>query len=190
MKASSTKNILPKAEEEKFLQLLEQRFNAQMHLHKKIKWADVKSRLQKRPEKLYAIHQMEITGGEPDVVCFKNEDDGLFYFDCATETPKERRSICYDAEALISRKEHKPRHSAMGMAEEMGVNLLTEAQYRFLQSLAAFDCKTSSWIATPAPIRKLGGALFCDRRYNAVFTYHNGAESYYAARGFRAAVQL
>lgn len=190
MKASSTKNILPKAEEEKFLPLLEQRFNAQMHLHKKIKWADVKSRLQKRPEKLYAIHQMEITGGEPDVVCFKNEDDGLFYFDCATETPKERRSICYDAEALISRKEHKPRHSAMGMAEEMGVNLLTEAQYRFLQSLAAFDCKTSSWIATPAPIRKLGGALFCDRRYNAVFTYHNGAESYYAARGFRAAVQL
>ena len=165
-----------------------------MKRHKSIEWADVQAKLEKNPEKLWSLNEMEISGGEPDVVVLTangNKKTGeYFFYDCAAESPKGRRSICYDHEALEARKEHKPANSAVEMAADMGIEILTEEQYRQLQELENFDTKTSSWIQTPADIRKLGGALFCDRRYNTIFVYHNGAESYYAARGFRGLLKV
>ena len=172
------------------LNLLQARFEKNIQRHQAIKWAPVQARLEANKEKLWSLNEMEITGGEPDVVAHdKNKGEYIFY-DCSAESPKGRRSVCYDHEALESRKEHKPGNSAVEMAADMGIELLTEEQYRELQQLGNFDMKTSSWITTPADIRKLGGALFCDRRYNTVFLYHNGAESYYAARGFRGSLKL
>lgn len=169
---------------------LKDRFETNMARHKSIKWINVQARLEADPEKLWSLSEMERTGGEPDVVAFDKKTGEFIFFDCSPESPKGRRSVCYDPEALESRKEHKPKHSALGMAIEMGVEILTEEQYRDLQKLGEFDTKTSSWIATPSGIRDLGGALFCDRRYDTVFTYHNGAESYYAARGFRGVLRV
>jgi hypothetical protein len=178
---------LTKAEGEELLAALEQRFEKNMKRHEGIAWTDVAARLEKAPGALWSLHQMESTGGEPDVV---GRDDEVIFVDCAAESPKGRRSICFDREALEARKEHKPADSAMNMAAEMGIELLDEAEYRQLQLLGEFDTKTSSWVKTPAKIRKLGGALFCDRRYDTVFVYHNGAESYYAARGFRGVLRV
>lgn len=161
-----------------------------MHRHTGLRWVDVQARLELHHEKLWPLHEMERTGGEPDIVGpDKNTGEYIFY-DCSAESPKDRRSLCYDREALESRKEHKPKDSAVAMAEAMGIELLTEEQYRELQTLGEFDRKTSSWVKTPSAIRKLGGALFCDRRYNTVFTYHNGAESYYAGRAFRGVLKV
>ncbi|AWH86939.1 DUF4256 domain-containing protein [Flavobacterium album] len=175
---------------ESLLNVLKARFDKNMDRHKGIKWSDVATRLETNTEKLWSLDAMEETGGEPDVVGFDKSTGEYIFYDCATESPKGRRSICYDHHALESRKEHKPGHSAVGMAAEMGIDILTEAQYRELQQLGKFDLKTSSWVATPAAIRKLGGAVFCDRRYDTVFRYHNGAESYYAARGFRGLLRV
>lgn len=178
---------LTAAERERLLATLEARFAAHLVRHAGWEWARVQTRLAAAPEKLWALAEMERTGGEPDVVGAPGE---LVFFDCAAESPKGRRSVCYDAEALAARKEHKPAESAVGMAAAMGIELLTETEYRELQRLGEFDLKTSSWIRTPPAIRRLGGALFCDRRYDTVFTYHNGAESYYAARGFRGSLRI
>jgi len=172
------------------LKTLQIRFEKNMKRHKGIEWEKVKARLEANPEKLWSLNAMEETGGEPDVVGFDKKTGEYIFYDCSAESPKERRSLCYDHEALEKRKEHKPADSAVNMAADMGIELLTEEQYRELQQLGAFDLKTSSWIITPANIRKLGGALFCDRRYDTVFTYHNGADSYYAARGFRGSLKL
>jgi hypothetical protein len=161
-----------------------------MPRHKGIEWAAVNAKLEASSEKLWSLNEMEITGGEPDVVGFDKKTGDYIFYDCAAESPKERRSFCYDREALESRKEHKPKNNVMDMAAAMGVEILTEAQYRELQQLGNFDTKTSSWVKTPAAIRKLGGALFCDRRYNTVFVYHNGAESYYAGRAFRGMLKV
>jgi len=169
---------------QQLLDTLRDRFQKHSNRHNGIEWALVQKRLLENPDKLWSLSEMEKTGGEPDVVAEK--DGRVLFFDCVAESPKGRRSVCYDRAAWESRKEHKPENTAWDMAAEMGVELLDETQYRSLQQLGNFDTKTSSWITTPADIRKLGGALFCDRRYNTVFTYHNGAESYYAARGFRA----
>jgi len=172
------------------LDVLKARFEKNMKRHADIAWADVQARLQAKPEKLRALEEMERTEGEPDVVDRDAKTGELTFVDCAAESPKGRRSICYDPEALESRKEHKPADSAVGMAQAMGVDLLTEDEYRQLQKLGRFDEKTSSWVKTPPGIRKLGGALFCDRRYDCVFVYHNGVQSYYAARGFRATLRV
>ena len=173
---------------EQLLQLLQKRFQQFPERHENIAWEIVERTLQERADVLQAVLQMEETGGEPDVV---ELEAGVFYFvDCAIETPKARRSVCYDDAALASRKQHKPKASAQGLAEQMGVTLLSEQQYRTLQTFGAFDLKTSSWVQTPEEIRQLGGALFCDRRYNTVFVYHNGAESYYSSRAFRSCIQL
>ena len=172
------------------LGILKSRFEKNSQRHKGIKWADVETKLQANSDKLWSLNEMEITGGEPDVIALDKKTGEYIFYDCSAESPKGRRSICYDHEALESRKEHKPENSAVEMAADMGIELLTEEQYRELQTLGAFDLKTSSWIKTPADIRKLGGALFCDRRYNTVFLYHNGAESYYAARGFRGLLKV
>jgi hypothetical protein len=169
---------------------LKTRFEQNAARHKSIRWADVQARLESAPEKLWSLDQMERTGGEPDVVGGDRKTGEFIFFDCSAESPKGRRSVCYDPEALASRKEHKPHHSAVGMAAETGIELLTEEQYRQLQKLGEFDLKTSSWVKTPPEIRKLGGALFCDRRYNTVWLYHNGAESYYGARGFRGVLRI
>lgn len=184
------KKKLTSAQTAELLETLKDRFEKNMHRHKSIKWVDVRAKIEGRPEKLWSIDEMERTGGEPDVVAFDKKTGEVVFFDCSAESPKGRRSVCFDPEALKSRKEHKPKHSALGMAREMGIEILSEEQYRELQKLGEFDLKTSSWIATPAAIRELGGALFCDRRYDTVFTYHNGAESYYAARGFRASLRV
>jgi hypothetical protein len=184
-KVSSAKKKLSKEQREELLDILRTRFDKNMKRHKGIEWAKVEARLDKNAEKLWSIAEMEKTGGEPDVVGFDKKSGEFMFMDCAAETPKGRRSICYDHEALESRKEHKPANSAVQMAEDMGITLLTEEQYRDLQKLGTFDAKTSSWVKTPADIRKLGGALFCDFRFGHVFTYHNGAESYYGARAFR-----
>ena len=158
--------------------------------HKGIVWSKVEAKLKKNADKLWSLNEMERTGGEPDVVGFDKKKNEYIFYDCSAESPKGRRSLCYDKEALEKRKEHKPKDSAVNMAKAMGIELLTEEQYRELQKLGGFDLKTSSWVKTPDKIRKLGGAIFCDRRYDTVFTYHNGAESYYAARGFRGVLKV
>lgn len=183
-------NQLPPQENSKLLTILKTRFEKNPQRHKGLNWADVEAKLQANPKKLQALDAMEETGGEPDVVGFDKKSGEYIFFDCSAESPKGRRSVCYDHKALESRKEHKPGNSALNMAEEIGIEILTEEQYRQLQTLGEFDLKTSSWIKTPAAIRKLGGALFCDRRYDTVFLYHNGAESYYAARGFRGSLRV
>jgi hypothetical protein len=172
------------------LQQFKARFEKNGHRHKGIKWSDVQAKLEARPGKLKSLAQMEETGGEPDVIGTDKKTGEFLIVDCSEESPKGRRSVCYDREALESRKEHPPKNSAVDMAEAMGIELLTEEQYRDLQKLGEFDLKTSSWVQTPAAIRKLGGALFCDRRYDTVFLYHNGAQSYYAARGFRGLLRV
>lgn len=173
-----------------FIDTLKLRFEKHVQRHQGVDWADVHARLQGSPQKLKSLHVMETTGGEPDVIGAADDDGAYLFCDCAAESPQWRRSLCFDAEALHSRKQSKPKGSAIDMAAAMGVSLLTEAQYRALQQFDAFDLKTSSWVATPPEVRKLGGALFCDRRYGKVFVYHNGAESYYAARGFRGSVSI
>ncbi|MDZ7289964.1 MAG: DUF4256 domain-containing protein [candidate division KSB1 bacterium] len=185
----SAKELQPKQREE-FLGALQARFEKNMNRHQGLEWAKVRARLEANPEKLWSLHEMERTGGEPDVVGYDKNTGEYIFYDCSAESPKGRRSVCYDREALESRKEHKPKDSAMGMAAAMGIEILTEEQYRELQKLGEFDTKTSSWVQTPSDIRKLGGALFCDRRYGHVFVYHNGAESYYAARGFRGSLRV
>lgn len=177
-------------EAEDLLATWQARFEAHPHRHPGMEWAQVAARLRARPAAVRSLQQMEATGGEPDVVGRDEATGAWLFVDCSAESPPGRRSLCYDPEALASRKEHKPRDSACGMAAAMGVELLTEDQYRALQELGAFDTKTSSWLRTPAAIRERGGAIFGDRRYGAVFVYHNGAESYYAARGFRAALKV
>jgi len=189
-KSKSNKKKLSSEEGEELLLALRARFEKNMSRHKGINWANVEAKLEANPEKLWSLHEMEISGGEPDVVSYDKKKDIYVFYDCSAETPKGRRSICYDHEALESRKEHKPKNSAVGMADDMGIELLSEEEYRELQKLGDFDTKTSSWIKTPADIRKLGGALFCDRRFGHVFLYHNGAESYYAARGFRGSIRV
>jgi hypothetical protein len=184
-KISSAKKKLSKEQREELLNILKTRFDKNIKRHKGIEWAKVEAKLDKNPDKLWSLAEMEKTGGEPDVVGIDKKSGEYLFMDCAAESPKGRRSICYDHEALESRKENKPANSAMQMAEDMGISLLTEEQYRELQKLGIFDAKTSSWVKTPDDIRKLGGALFCDFRFGHVFTYHNGAESYYAARAFR-----
>ncbi len=169
---------------------LKARFADNMSRHRGITWAKVQARLEADPEKLRSLHEMERTGGEPDVVGVDHRTGEYTFFDCSAESPRGRRSVCYDREALESRKEHKPKDTAMDMAAAMGIELLTEEQYRELQTLGEFDTKTSSWLRTPSDIRKLGGAIFADRRYNQVFVYHNGASSYYAARGFRGSLRV
>lgn len=185
-----SKNKLTTSASKELLDILKARFEKNAKRHKGITWADVESRLQKHSDKLWSLNEMEMTGGEPDVVGQDKKTGEYLFFDCAAESPKGRRSICYDHEALESRKEHKPANSAVNMAAEMGIELLDEEQYRMMQTFGAFDLKTSSWVQTPTAIRKLGGAVFCDRRYDTVFLYHNGAESYYAARGFRGVLKV
>jgi hypothetical protein len=174
----------------KLLGTLEDRFGKNMNRHPGLAWTDVLARLESNAEKLWSLSEMERTGGEPDVVGHDKTTGEFIFFDCSAESPAGRRSVCYDREGLESRKEHKPKHSAVDMSKEMGVELLNEAQYHELQHLGNFDTKTSSWVITPADIRKAGGALFCDRRYGHVFLYHNGAQSYYAARGFRGSLRV
>jgi hypothetical protein len=190
MKAAKTKKELSAEQREELLRTLKARFEKNSNRHEGLEWAKVRAKLEANPEKLWPLGEMERTGGEPDVVGHDITTGEYIFFDCSPESPKDRRSLCYDREALDSRKEAKPKNSAMDMAGAMGVELLTEEQYREFQKLGTFDTKTSSWVETPAEMRKLGGALFADRRFGRVFMYHNGAESYYAARGFRAALRV
>ena len=175
---------------EEVLNTLKGRFEKNVNRHKGLEWAKVRAKLESNTEKLWSLNEMERTGGEPDVAGYDKNTNEYIFFDCSPESPLGRRSFCYDREALDSRKEHKPANSAVDMAASIGIELLTEQQYRELQKFGNFDAKTSSWVKTPGDIRKLGGALFCDRRYNTVFVYHNGAESYYAARGFRGSLRV
>jgi hypothetical protein len=175
---------------EELLRTLKARFEKNTNRHKGLEWPKVQAKLEGKTEKLWSLNEMERTGGEPDVVGQDKKTGEYIFYDCSSESPKGRRSVCYDREALESRKEHKPADDAIDMAAAIGIELLTEEQYRELQKLGHFDCKTSSWVKTPADIRKIGGALFCDRRYDTVFLYHNGAESYYAARGFRGSLRV
>lgn len=186
----STKRKLSPEQSSSLLSALKIRFEKNKARHKGIDWADVQARLEKSPEKLWSLDEMESTGGEPDVIGLDKKTGEYIFYDCSPESPNGRRSTCYDHAALESRKEHKPKNSALNMATDMGIELLTEEQYRELQKLGKFDLKTSSWVKTPDAIRELGGALFCDRRYDTVFLYHNGAESYYAARGFRGMLRV
>jgi hypothetical protein len=181
---------LSKKQSEAIFKALRIRFEKNANRHRNLDWAPVQAKLEASAEKLWSLNEMERTGGEPDVVGYDKKTGEYIFYDCSPESPKDRRSLCYDREALNARKENKPKDSAMEMAAAMGIALLTEDQYRELQTLGNFDTKTSSWVQTPSPIRKLGGALFCDRRYNTVFLYHNGAESYYAARGFRGSLRV
>ena len=183
------KQLTPEQNKE-IIGLLKARFEKNKNRHQAIEWVQVQAKLEVHPEKLWSLHEMETTGGEPDVVNHDKFTGDYIFYDCSSESPKGRRSVCYDHEALESRKEYKPADSAVNMAADMGIELLTEEQYRGLQQIGNFDTKTSSWVKTPAEIRKLGGALFCDRRYNHVFLYHNGADSYYAARGFRGLLRV
>jgi Protein of unknown function (DUF4256) len=183
--STSSKKDLSAQQREELLRTLQARFKSNTNRHKALEWAQVQAKLEENAEKLWSLNEMERTGGEPDVVGQDKKTGEYIFHDCSAESPKGRRSVCYDREALESRKEHKPKDSAMGMAAAMGIELLTEEQYRELQKLEEFDTKTSSWVKTPSHIRKLGGALFCDRRFDTVFVYHNGAESYYAGRAFR-----
>ena len=175
---------------QELLNTLKARFEKNINRHKGLEWAKIQGKLEAKTEKLWSLNEMERTGGEPDVVGHDKETGEYIFYDCSPESPKGRRSVCYDREALESRKEHKPENNAIDMTASIGIELLTEEQYRELQKLGNFDLKTSSWVKTPADVRKLGGALFCDRRYNTVFVYHNGAESYYAARGFRGLLRI
>ena len=181
---------LPEERTKELLKILQIRFEENTIRHKGLDWAKIKSKLETNPKKLWSLNEMEETEGEPDVVGYDKKTAEYIFYDCSPESPKGRRSLCYDFEALESRKEHKPRNSAIGMAGEMGIELLTEEQYRELQKLGIFDIKTSSWIVTPTDIREKGGAIFCDYRFGHVFVYHNGAESYYAARGFRGSIRV
>ncbi len=190
MQQMRNKKELSPEQRNQLLGLLKTRFEKNMNRHKGMEWADAQAKLEANPEKLWSLHEMEKTGGEPDIVGRDQKTGEYIFYDCSPESPKGRRSLCYDREALESRKENKPKDNAMDLAAAMGVELLTEAQYRELQTLGNFDTKTSSWVNTPSEIRKLGGALFCDRRFNTVFVYHNGAESYYAARAFRGSLRV
>ena len=181
---------ISKKQRDEILGILKARFEKNTNRHKGVEWATVQQRVEANAEKLWSLHEMERTGGEPDVVSQDKRSGEYLFYDCSAESPSGRRSLCYDQEALDSRKEAKPKGSAMGMADAIGIELLTEEQYRELQKLGNFDSKTSSWVKTPSNIRKLGGALFCDRRFDTVFLYHNGAESYYAARGFRGSLRV
>lgn len=184
------KKSMSSEQREGLLRTLKVRFEKNMSRHKGLEWAKVQAKLEADPEKLWSLNEMENTGGEPDVVGHDKKSGEYIFYDCSAETPKERRSVCYDREGLESRKEFKPKNSAIDMAADMGIELLTAEEYRELQQLGKFDLKTSSWVKTPAEIRKLGGALFCDRRYDTVFVYHNGAPSYYAVRGFRGVLRV
>ena len=189
MATKVNRELVPEQHEE-LLELLKLRFEKNMHRHKHLEWDKVEARLKANSEKLWSLHEMERTGGEPDVVGFNEKTGEAVLYDCSAESPKGRRSVCYDPEALESRKKFPPKNSAVGLASEMGIELLTEEEYAELQQLSEFDTKTSSWLKTPAEVRKLGGAIFGDRRYARVFIYHNGAESYYAARGFRGSLRV
>jgi hypothetical protein len=184
------KRKLSPEQHEEILKTLKARFEKNMNRHKGLEWAKVQTKLETNTEKLWSLNEMERTGGEPDVVDYDKKTGEYIFYDCSAESPKGRRSLCYDRKALDSRKEYKPANSAVDLAAGMGIELLTEEQYRELQQLGEFDTKTSSWIITPGNIRKLGGAIFCDRRYDTVFVYHNGADSYYAARGFRGSLRV
>ena len=190
MKGVGTKKELSPKERDELLKALKARFEKNTNRHKGLEWARVQARLEANAEKLWSLHEMEKTGGEPDVVRQDPKTGEYIFFDCSPESPKGRTSVCYDREALDSRKEHKPKNSAVGMAAAMGIELLTEEQYRDLQKLGEFDTKTSTWVKTPPEMRKLGGALFCDRRFGHVFVYHNGAQSYYSARAFRGSLRV
>lgn len=185
-----SKQKITAAETEELLTILRTRFEKNMSRHDSLSWDKIEAKLNANPAKLWSLAEMEHTEGEPDVVGYDEKTGEFLFYDCAAESPKGRRSICYDRKALDARKANKPDNSALDLAEEMGVSLLTEEEYKSLQELGEFDLKTSSWIATPPAIRKLGGAIFCDRRYGQVFTYHNGADSYYAARGFRSVLRV
>jgi hypothetical protein len=189
-KSGSSKKSLSSAEREALLKTCKARFERNMGRHKGLEWAKVQARLEDRPEKLWSLGEMERTGGEPDVVDHDRKTGEYIFHDCSPESPRERRSLCYDREAREARREQKPRSSALEMAASMGIEILAESEYRALQRLGRFDAKTSSWVRTPPGVRKLGGALFCDFRFGEVFLYHNGAESYYAARGFRGALRV
>ncbi len=190
MKTAVKKKEVPPQQREELLRALKARFEKNMNRHKGIQWPGVQAKLESNTEKLWSVNQMETTGGEPDVVGYNKQTGEYSFFDCSAESPKGRRSVCYDEQALEERKEFKPEDSAIVMAAAMGIELLTEEQYRELQNIGTFDLKTSSWVKTPEDVRKLGGALFCDRRYGRVFVYHNGASSYYAARGFRGVLTI
>jgi hypothetical protein len=190
MKINSNKKELLPEQRDELLRALKVRFEKNMNRHNGLEWATVQAKLEANPEKLWSLGEMERTGGEPDVVGLDKKTDEYIFYDSSAESPEGRRSVCYDREGLESRKDHKPENSAVDMAVAMGVELLTEAQYRELQELGNFDTKTSSWVQTPSAIRELGGALFCDRRYGKVFIYHNGAQSYYSARGFRGSLKV
>jgi len=187
---NTSKKLLPSARTEELLNLLKTRFEKNMNRHTGLKWGKVQAKLEANPEKLWSLDEMEITGGEPDVIGFDEKTGEYIFCDCSAESPVGRRSFCYDHQALESRKANKPADSAINMAEETGIELLSEEQYQELQQLGSFDLKTSSWLKTPADIRKLGGAIFGDRRFGRVFIYHNGADSYYAARGFRGLLRV
>ena len=196
-KSTSTKKVLSLKQSEELLNTLKTRFEKKINRHKDLKWDNVLAKLEKNREKLWSLNEMEKTGGEPDVIVFDNlpadkagKTNEYIFYDCSAESPNGRRSFCYDRAALDARKENKPKNNAVDVATSMGIELLTEEQYRELQKLGEFDLKTSSWVKTPDKIRKLGGAIFCDRRYDNVFVYHNGAESYYAARGFRGSLKV
>lgn len=185
-----TQKELSQEQLEEFLHILKTRFEGNKKRHKDIQWTSVSAKLEKSSEKLYSLYEMEKTGGEPDVVEYDTTKNEYVFFDCSPESPKDRRSLCYDREAWESRKEHKPKNNVLDVASTMGIELATEEEYRAFQKLGHFDTKTSSWVKTPPNIRKLGGALFCDCRYDTIFTYHNGAESYYAVRGFRGLLRV
>lgn len=187
---NTAKKVLSPEQQEALLKLLKARFEKNGNRHQGIDWSNVQAKLLANPEKLWSLEEMEATNGEPDVIGYDEQTDEYIFCDCSAESPKGRRSFCYDHQALASRKEHKPANSVVNAANEMGIELLTEEEYRALQQLGQFDLKTSSWVKTPADIRELGGAIFCDRRFGRVFTYHNGAESYYAARGFRGSLRV
>ncbi|HWL06980.1 MAG TPA: DUF4256 domain-containing protein [Planctomicrobium sp.] len=190
MAVAKSKKKLTSEQSDELYGVLKARFEKNMNRHKGLDWEEVLAKLKADPMKSWSLHEMERTGGEPDVISYDKKAGEFLFYDCSAETPKGRRSVCYDRDALNSRKEHKPENNALDMATSMGIELLTEEQYRELQKLGEFDTKTSSWISTPDEIRKLDGALFCDRRYNHVFVYHNGAQSYYAVRGFRGSLRV
>lgn len=190
IEGSGSKNELSGEQHDELLKTLKNRFENSMHRHQGLGWAEIQVKLEANTDKLWSLHEMERTGGEPDVVDYDELTDEITFYDCSPESPKGRRKVCYDRAALESRKKYKPENSAVDLADAMGINILTEEQYRGLQELGNFDMKTSSWVKTPSNIRELGGALFCDFRYDTVFVYHNGAESYYGVRGFRGSLKI